>query len=87
MEIRDYAIDCRRLTDKAAAHAYLKTVFAFPDYYGGNLDALYDCLWELPPCRIWMTHPWALAQLGDYGPKLLQTFIDAAADRTDLQLM
>ena len=28
-------------------HGILKTAFAFPDYYGENLDALYDCLTDI----------------------------------------
>lgn len=28
-------------------HGILKTAFDFPDYYGENLDALYDCLTDL----------------------------------------
>lgn len=27
-------------------HKYLKEALDFPDYYGENLDALYDCLCE-----------------------------------------
>ena len=27
---------------KNDGHKYLKKVFDFPDYYGNNLDALYD---------------------------------------------
>ena len=26
-------------------HEYLKKVFQFPDYYGRNMDALWDCLY------------------------------------------
>ena len=28
-------------------HAILKEAFAFPEYYGENLDALYDCLTDI----------------------------------------
>ena len=40
-------LDCRKMTDKQAAHAYLKQELSFPEYYGNNLDALYDVLTEL----------------------------------------
>ena len=32
---------------KKDGHKYLKKVFNFPDYYGNNLDALYDCLTDI----------------------------------------
>lgn len=28
-------------------HLYLKEILNFPDYYGENLDALYDCLTDI----------------------------------------
>ncbi|MBO4783300.1 MAG: barstar family protein, partial [Lachnospiraceae bacterium] len=34
------------------AHEYLKEVFSFPEYYGKNLDALFDCLGEMRIDRI-----------------------------------
>ncbi|MBE6913426.1 MAG: barnase inhibitor [Ruminococcaceae bacterium] len=78
MEMKEYVIDCRRLTDAAAAHAYLKELFAFPEYYGANLDALYDCLSSMPPCRVRMDYPWALSQLGAWAAPLLEVFCDVA---------
>ena len=44
-------IDAARLTDKASAHEYLAFSLGFPAHYGKNLDALADCLSELPRDR------------------------------------
>ena len=33
-------------------HKYLKEVFDFPEYYGENLDALYDCLSEMDDTEV-----------------------------------
>ena len=32
---------------KKSEHKYLKEALGLPDYYGENLDALYDCLCEM----------------------------------------
>ena len=41
-------IDAKRFTSKSDAHEYLAYSLDFPVYYGKNLDALADCLSELP---------------------------------------
>ncbi len=85
--LREYVVNCRVLMDKKSAHRYFKGLFAFPDYYGNNLDALYDCLTELPPCRIVLRYPHTLPQLGDYAGKLRAVFDDLAAERDDIEVV
>ncbi len=41
-------IEGGKLTSKSAAHEYIASALNFPMYYGKNLDALADCLSELP---------------------------------------
>ena len=80
-------IDCSRMTDKESLHRYLKEALSLPDYYGGNLDALFDCLTELSePVVLEFANPDSLIPLGDYGEALMATFRDAALENPMLQL-
>lgn len=69
-------LDCGPLEDRAALHAALQEALALPDYYGGNLDALNDCLSERPERElIVLRHFSDFAEtFGPYGLKLLQVF-------------
>ncbi len=80
-------LDCRQITDRESAHDYLKARFGFPDHYGRNLDALYDCLTELPPCRAVVRDPAALREMGEYGAAILDTIYDAALDNPGLEVI
>ena len=70
-----YHLDGRAMTDRTAAHDHLKERLALPDYYGRNLDALYDVLMEIgTDTEIILMDPAAVAeQLGKYGEALLYT--------------
>ena len=58
---------------KNDGHKYLKKVFDFPDYYGNNLDALYDCLTDIgAPTEI------RLKNKNYVSWDIIDTFIDAS---------
>lgn len=49
----EYHIDCAGLENARELHLLLAQALSFPDYYGHNLDALFDCLCSLPgPVRL-----------------------------------
>ncbi len=66
---------------QARLHSYLKKQLGFPDHYGKNLDALYDCLTELSE-PVTVTIPKAIEGidegLGTYGETVVQVFREAA---------
>ncbi|MBQ8083219.1 MAG: barstar family protein, partial [Clostridia bacterium] len=40
-------VDLSDIKTVEGLHAVLKEAFEFPEYYGGNLDALHDCLTDI----------------------------------------
>ena len=72
-----YILDGKKMVSKEETHQYLKETFGFPEHYGNNLDALYDCLMERNVMEIEVEHEEEmLAALGKYGEKLLQVLDD-----------
>lgn len=72
-----YVLDGRKMVSREEAHAYLKEIFGFPEYYGENLDALHDCLMERKDVEIEVQHgEEMLAALGRYGELLMQVLDD-----------
>lgn len=60
-------------------HDYLMEALDFPDYYGKNLDALYDCLTEIS-CEI------ELVNASCVDKDIIDTFKDAASENNLLKL-
>lgn len=83
--MQQITIDGRKMDSRGDAHQVLQRELNLPDYYGRNLDALYDCLGEISGIRITITYAAAIRNtLGGYGQSLLRVFTDAARGRTDL---
>ena len=53
--MKQITLDGNILSDAALDHDYLKDQLQFPEYYGKNLDALYDCLTDLDDIEITIT--------------------------------
>lgn len=81
-------IDGRKITDKAMLHAYLKEQCNFPDYYGNNLDALYDVLTERSDAlELRVEYASELKEiLCGYGEAFLETLEDAAAENEYIKM-
>ena len=77
--VPDLILDGAHMTDRAAAHDELARVLSLPDYYGRNLDALYDCCTTLSASVTLLRTADMLDALGPYGRRLLRTLQDAAA--------
>lgn len=71
------------MTTRQALHAHLKERLGFPDYYGENLDALWDCLRadvDLPITIQWLDFSSSQQALGDYADQTLATLREAQAE-------
>jgi ribonuclease inhibitor len=61
-------------------HKEIREQLDFPDYYGNNLDAMWDCLtgWVEPPVTIiWKDFEISMKNLGDFASKVKLMFEDA----------
>ena len=82
-------IDGSALPEAAAVHDLFTRALDLPEWYGRNLDALYDVLTERgEPLRLLVRNQEALAAgLGEYAEDLLRTLADAAAENPALTLV
>ena len=79
-------LNSENLLEREQAHLYLAQMLDFPEYYGKNLDALFDCLTEQGECNIVLQGEAVLRQTDGYGAKILKVFQEAARANPGLRL-
>ena len=76
-------IDGTCMTSRAAAHDELVRALELPEYYGRNLDALWDLATTLKAEAVLLHADAMLNAMGAYGERLLQTLTEAADKNPD----
>lgn len=78
----------KRMTSKKATHEYIKRKLEFPDYYGENLDALWDILTTIsePLVIVLLNSELIYSNLEEYGRSLVSVFTEAMEENPNIEL-
>ena len=83
--MRKYTIDGAAMLSRADAHAELARALELPEYYGANLDALWDCVSTMD-AEVALVHPAPMLDaLKVYGCTLLETLYEAAESNSSFR--
>lgn len=85
----DVIIEGKDIKTPEDLHDALSAGLAFPEYYGRNLDALWDCLtgWLTTPVTIiWKDYAASREALGDYAQRAVDLIRDATQEVDGLKL-
>ncbi|TDU09975.1 barstar family protein [Bacillus subtilis] len=84
--MRKIIIDGRDFENIEVLHDVLKDKLDFPNYYGRNLDALWDCLtgWvDLPFTLVLINFEFSKKFLGSYADDVLEVLLEAQEELED----
>lgn len=86
--MRRITLDGKLMTTRECTHHYLEAMLDLPEYYGKNLDALWDLLsFESRPTKIYVIHPQNIIRnLGDYGAELIEVLIEVDQEKGKVQV-
>lgn len=85
--MKQVTIDCTLMTNPDEVHDLFSQALDFPDWYGRNLDALYDLLSTYPDLELTLDNSWALGRMFRYGDNLRLALEDAERDNPFLTLV
>lgn len=77
----------REMTNKKDAHLYIKRKLDLPDYYGENLDGLWDLLTTVSGSMkiVIFNKKSIIENLGEYGHSLINIFQESAAENKNIE--
>ena len=77
--MKTITLDITNIETVRALHIYLQYMLDLPEYYGRNLDALYDCLTDVSePTRIILHTKGVRGEMTAYLPRFMQVLSDAS---------
>ena len=79
-------LDGEKMNTKEEAHVYISKGLNFAQYYGKNLDALWDILstYDVPIHIVFKNTEILKNNLEQYGNRLLKVFLEASEDNDNL---
>ena len=86
--MREFTLDCTKISDKAELHKAISEELSFPEWYGNNLDALYDCLTGITDdiCMIVEGLEVLEEKLGSYALSFRKVMLRAADENDKLRV-
>jgi len=86
--MKEVTVDCRGFIPRSELHKAFAEALSFPDHYGNNLDALYDCLTSLSEETLLILLYWDTAAegLGRYAAALKRVLADSEAENPLLHI-
>ncbi|WP_145318661.1 barstar family protein [Paenibacillus xylanexedens] len=82
-------LDGQEFASSAELHQQLKDKLHLPDFYGGNLDALWDCLTgtiEFPLELKWTNYRISQERLGNEADRVRDLMLEVQAEQSGFQL-
>ena len=83
---KHYTVDLRNIYTREALHNKLMERLELPEWYGRNLDALFDCLRELTDTQLVIEDCAFAAERIERWGKFLMVFFDSAMENPGLQI-